>query len=197
MSAFTDLIHERHSVYEIGRNTEHTVEDVVEALRGVAGRFPSAGNSQTTRFVVVTGDKNDQVWDMLHEDQKVAMNPKMYEFFAPRFEQAKKGLGTVLMFESREKVENMGMSPDRNELYKENNHGIAAFGVWLLMTDLGLGTSLQHYNVGFKQGYDAKIRDFLGLPADYEMLAQMPFGSIEEPGKEKPSTDAAEHVLIA
>ena len=65
------------------------------------------------------------------------------------------------------------------------------------MTDLGLGTSLQHYNVGFKQGYDAKIRDFLGLPADYEMLAQMPFGSIEEPGKEKPSTDAAEHVLIA
>ena len=197
MATFADLIHKRRSVYEIGTNTEHTVDGVVEALRDIAGRLPSAGNSQTTRFVVVTGDKNDQVWDMLHEDQKVAMNPKMYEFFAPRFEQAKKGLGTVLMFESREKVENMGMSPDRNELYKENNHGIAAFGVWLLMTDLGLGTSLQHYNVGFKQGFDAKIRDFLGLPADYEMLAQMPFGSIEEPGKEKPSTDAAEHVLIA
>ncbi len=194
---FADLIHKRRSVYQIGTNTEHTVESVVEALRDVVGRLPSAGNSQTTRFVVVTGEKNDAVWDILHEDQKVAMGPKMYEIFAPRFDQAKKGLGTILMFESREKVESMGMSPDRNELYKENNHAIAALGAWLVLTDLGLGASLQHYNVGFKQGYDAKIREYLGLPDDYEMLAQMPFGSIEEPGRTKPTIAPEDLVFIA
>lgn len=196
-TTFADLVHARRSIYEIGTNTDVTVDDVAATLRNITGRLPSAVNSQSTRLVIVTGEKNDAVWDMVHEDQKTALSPDMYEIFAPRFEQAKKGLGTVLMFESRDAVESMGLSPDRNELYKENNHGIAAFGVWLALTELGLGASLQHFNIGYEQGYDAKIREYLELPTDFEMLAQMPFGSIEEPGAQKPSIAPEEHVFIA
>ncbi|VEI12981.1 nitroreductase family protein [Trueperella bialowiezensis] len=193
MTTLSDLIHARRSVYHIGTNTEHTAESVADALRGIITRLPSAMNSQTTRLVVVSGDNNTKVWDSIHSDQKGALSPDMYERFAPRFTQAKQGLGTVLLFESRTAVENMGLNPARSEIYKENNHAITALAVWLQLTELGLGTSLQHFNVGYESG----IRELLGLPDDFEMLAQMPFGSIETPGADKPALDPNERVILA
>lgn len=167
----------------------------VDALRDIAAKLPSAVNSQSTRWVVVSGEKNTALWDLIDETQKGVLPDEAYAFFSTVFQQAKNGVGTILLFESREAVTSMPVSPERAELYKENNHGIASFATWLLLTELGLGTSLQHFNVGYEQGYDKSVRELLGLSDDWEMLAQMPFGSIETPADDKPKMSAEDRVI--
>lgn len=180
MNTLSELMRARRSVYDIGTNTKHTAESVAEALRGVVG-----------------GEKNNQAWDLIHDAQKKALSADMYERFAPRMKAAQKGVGTVFLFESRDVVENMGLSPARAQVYKEHNHGIATLTAWLLLTEMGLGASLQHFNIGYEHGHDATVRELLGLPDDFEMMAQMPFGSIKTPGAKKPSIAADQQVIIA
>lgn len=196
MAELRDVIAQRQSVYEIGKNTDVTADGVAAMLREVVGSIPSAGNSQTTRWVVVSGEKNDKVWDIIDAAQREALPEKLYEMFSPRFSQAKQGLGTILMFASRDAVASMPTSPERSTLYKENNHGIAAYATWILLRDLNLGASLQHFNVGYEAGFDREIREYLGLPDDWELLAEMPFGSIEANGSEKDKLAPEERVLV-
>lgn len=196
MTEFVNLVNKRGSVYDIGKNSPYSAHDVADRIKEFSAKLPSAMNSQTTRFVLVEGEVNDKVWDMINKDQKTALSEDMYEMMAPRFDQAKKGLGTVLMFESRDAVEVLPTSPERSQLYKENHHGIAAYAVWLALREMDLGASLQHHNVGFDQGYDKQIRDYLDLPSDWEMLAQMPFGSIETEAEEKETMDVEDQVIL-
>lgn len=196
MTEFVDLVNKRGSVYDIGKKSPYRAEDVADRIKEFSSKLPSAMNSQTTRFVIIEGDTNDRVWDMINEDQEKALGPEMYSQMAPRFDQAKKGLGTVLMFESRDAVDGLPTNPERSHIYKENHHGIAAYAVWLALREMDLGASLQHHNVGFDKGYDREIREYLGLPSDWEMLAQMPFGSIETEAEEKESMDVEDQVIF-
>ncbi|MFY9262820.1 MAG: nitroreductase [Actinomycetaceae bacterium] len=195
MAGLLDVIKARRSFYQIGTNTDKNADDVVAALRAVISSVPSAVNSQSSRLVVVTGEKHVQLWNMIEETQRGALSKEMFKRFAPRFTLAKKGLGTILFFEERQAVEDMPLNESRQELYKHENHAFATYAAWLALQDLGLGASLQHYNIGYEQGFDKEIREFLDLPAGWEMLAQMPFGSIDAEADDKPRLDPTQRVI--
>lgn len=194
MNTLVELAQQRRSVYDIGTNTDVTAQDVYGKLAELAPELPSAFNAQTTRIVVVSGEAHLKVWDIIDATQQAGISAELYAGLAPRFARAKKGLGTVLLFEDRASVEAMPTSPQRRECYKENNHGIAVFAIGLILTELGLGASLQHHNIGYEQGFDKEIREYLELPADWELLAEMPFGSIEATPADKPKISVAEQV---
>lgn len=196
MSHLLDLMKERQSVYKIGKNSPVSLDQVKDQLTRLAQEAPSAFNSQTSRYVIISGQAHDLFWDTIHEVQKEVLSPEMYEIMSERFVNAKQGLGTVLLFEDRDQVDSMPTNKQRAHLYKENNHAMAALTVWLGLSELGLGASLQHHNIGYEEGFDQVIRDLLGLPDSYEMLAQMPFGSIEEPGANKDKIDPQVQVQV-
>ena len=194
MAEFHDLVNSRRTVYGLGSNTDVTAEKVTEVLSNMAPKLPSAMNIQSTRLVVISGEVNKKVWELIDATQQQVMSEEMYAKKAPVYAAAKKAPGTVLFWESRNDVNSMPTRPARAQAYKENNHAIAAYATWLALTELGLGASLQHVNVGYEQGSDKEIRELLDLPDDWEMLAQMPFGSIEAPAVVRPSKPADELV---
>ncbi len=196
MSEFVKLMQNRRSIYDVGTNTDVTAEDVAARLKEIAKEVPNAFGIQTTRYVVVSGEKNKELWTLLHDTQKNVLSEEMYERMKKQLVNGKNGLGTVLLFESREAVESMPANEVRQTLYKENNHGIAVAATWLALTEMGLGTNLQHFNVGYDKGFDKPIRELLGLPDDYEMLAQMYFGSIETPAGPKETMPVDEQVFL-
>jgi len=51
------------------------------------------------------------------------------------------------------------------------------FAIWTMLEDAGLGASLQHYN----PLVDADVRKAWNLPESWKLLAEMPFGSVENP----------------
>lgn len=195
MAELNQVLNDRRTNYALGNNTDITADDVAARLKEIAPILPSAMHSQTSRMVVVSGEHNTRVWEIIDEAQKTVMPEDMYSMMSGVFEAAKSAVGTVLFFESRDAVNALPIGEHRALTYKENNHAISAFSTWLTLTEMGLGASFQHLNVGYKQGFDKPIREELGLPDDFEMLAQMPFGSIEAPaGDRKPSVDADELV---
>lgn len=196
MSEFKDLIKKRRSVYEVGKDTDLSPEEIHEYIQEVVKEVPTAFNSQSTRVVIVTGAANEAVWDEIHRAQKEALDKDMYDFMAPRFENSKKALGTVLFFEDQEEVQKMPTNEVRANLYKEQNSAFAQYAVWLALTDLDLYATLQHFNIGYKENYDKSIREMLNLPDSFELNAEMPFGSKASEANKKAYMDVDEQTRL-
>lgn len=179
MSQFTDLVKARRTHYAIGNDTKLSKDEIVARIREVAREVPSASNSQTTRLVIVFGEENEKLWDHILDVQKDVMQGEMWDMMSGVMQGAKNAVGTILFFEDLDAVEKMPAQGDREEAYKQNNNANTQYAIWLALTELGLGGSLQHMNIGHEQGFDKSVLEMFNLPENYEMIAQMPFGSIE------------------
>ncbi len=196
MSPLSELVKNRRSQYAIGNNTDLTNEEIAERITQIVRDVPTASNSQTTRIAIVFGEENVKLWDHILDVQKDVMPEEMWGMMSGVMEGAKGGVGTILFFEDLDAVEKMPTSPARVEVYKQNNNANAQYATWLALTDLGLGGSLQHMNVGYEQGFDKSVKELLGLPERWEMQAQMPFGSIEGENEPKEYIADSERVVV-
>lgn len=194
---FKDLQKERRSIYALGQNTDLPQEDIVSQIREVAQEIPTAFNSQTSRHIVLFGEANQKFWQLIHDVQKDILDEDTWAMMGPIIEGSKDALGTVLFFEDLDAVKNgIPANEIRQKAYKENNSANAQYAIWLALTELGLGSSLQHFNVGYDEGYDGAVRELFDLPDSYELLAQMPFGSIEQEAGEKEYIDTEVQVQV-
>lgn len=196
MSSLSELVKNRRSQYAIGNNTDLTNEEIAERITQIVRDVPTASNSQTTRIAIVFGEENVKLWDHILDVQKDVMPEEMWGMMSGVMEGAKGGVGTIIFFEDLDAVEKMPTSPARVEVYKQNNNANAQYATWLALTDLGLGGSLQHMNVGYEQGFDKSVKELLGLPERWEMQAQMPFGSIEGENEPKEYIADSERVVV-
>lgn len=196
MSPLSELVKNRRSQYAIGNNTDLTNEEIAERITQIVRDVPTASNSQTTRIAIVFGEENVKLWDHILDVQKDVMPEEMWGMMSGVMEGAKGGVGTIIFFEDLNAVEKMPTSPARVEVYKQNNNANAQYATWLALTDLGLGGSLQHMNVGYEQGFDKSVKELLGLPERWEMQAQMPFGSIEGENEPKEYIADSERVVV-
>lgn len=197
MSTFAELLENRRSQYVIGANTDVTAEQVAEALKNVVPHVPTAFNSQSSRLVVASGENNAKLWDLIKDVQSKVLPEETFNYMAPIMDGARNAVGTVLFFEDRDAVENgIPANDERRYVYKNHASANAQFATWLTLTDLGLGATLQHFNIGYEQGFDRAIRELLDLPESWELVAEMPFGSIEAPAAEKEVITAEEQVIL-
>ncbi len=186
MSKFVELLEKRRSQYAIGANTDITAADVAATLRDVISHVPSAFNSQSSRVVVVSGENNEKLWDLIKEVQSQVLDEGTLNYMTPIMDGARTAVGTVLFFEDRDAVENgIPANDERRYVYKNHASANAQLTTWLAITELGLGGNLQHFNIGYEQGFDRAIRELLDLPESWELVAELPFGSIEAPAAAK------------
>lgn len=64
--------------------------------------------------------------------------------------------------------------------------------IWLALSEQNIGASLQHYNPLI----DNEVKMAFDLPEHWQLLAQMPFGSIELPADEKSFLPIEERLKI-
>lgn len=185
MSTFVELVKKRHSIYALGKNSNYSNEEIEKRIREVVREVPTAFNSQTTRIIVLFDEANTKFWDHIYNVQKNVLDGSKKEWMTGVVNGAKNGIGTVLFFEDLNAVKEMPTNEVRQEAYKQNNNANAQYAIWLALTEMDLGANLQHFNVGYEQGFDKGTKEIFGLPESYEMIAQMPFGSIEQEAKIK------------
>lgn len=196
MSTFVDLVEKRRSIYALGTDSEYSKKDIEKRIREVVKQVPSAFNSQTTRVVVLFDEANNKFWDHIYNVQKDILDGGMQDWMSGVVTGAKNGIGTVLFFEDLDAAKKMPTEGARTEAYKQNNNANAQYAVWLALAEMDLGASLQHFNVGYEQGFDKATREMFNLPETYEMIAQMPFGSIEQEAGEKEHIDTDVQVKV-
>ena len=181
----SSLYAERRSVYNLG-NRQILPETEISVIIADALKFcPSAFNSQSARVVVLYGDYYRKLWDIvLTELSKVVPEDKMPATIE-KIKTFSAGLGTVLFFEDASTVESL---QKKFPLYAENfpkwsleSNGMLQYMIWLALSEKNVGASLQHYNPLI----DDEVKLAFDLPGHWQLLAQMPFGSIERPADEK------------
>lgn len=195
MSNLLNLLGERHSEYVLGTNVNQSPAEITELVQNVLQSVPSAMNSQTSRAVVFTGDSHARLWEILETTQKEVLGD-MFANYQGIFQGAKTGFGTIVFFEDHDAIKaGIPANEERQNLYKEQHAAIAEYATWLALREIDLGASLQHFNIGYKEGFDKSIREEFNLPESWEMNAQMPFGSIEHPADKKEKINPSEQVL--
>ena len=88
----------------------------------------------------------------------------------------KAGYGTVVFFEDENVVKQLQTSyPTYSAafpIFSQHSSGMLQFIVWTALEQLGFGASLQHYS----PLVDAPLAKEWDIPANWKVVAQMPFG---------------------
>ena len=192
-SQFNSLAANRRSIYALGDNLSQTPEEIFDLVKQTIENSPTAFNSQTVRAVVLFGKSSDKVWEIVEDAlRKIAKSPDAFEQTKSKIDSFKAGYGTILYFTDTtivHQLENDYPSYAANFAnWAEQGLGGAQQAVWTALAEQGIGASLQHYNPLI----DDAIHQVFNLPADWQLRAEMPFGSIEAPAGEKAQLDDEE-----
>ncbi|MCC4372224.1 nitroreductase [Limosilactobacillus reuteri] len=190
---FNSLAANRRSIYALGDNLSQTPEEIFDLVKQTIKNSPTAFNSQTVRAVVLFGKSSDKVWEIVEDAlRKIAKSPDAFEKTKAKIDSFKAGYGTILYFTDTaivHQLENDYPSYAANFAnWAEQGLGGAQQAVWTALAEQGIGASLQHYNPLI----DDAIHQTFNLPADWQLRAEMPFGSIEAPAGEKAHLDDEE-----
>ncbi|MFD1672231.1 nitroreductase family protein [Agrilactobacillus yilanensis] len=185
-SQYLDLIRNRRTIYALGKNISQTPDEIVTLVEQAVEHAPSAFNNQTSRVVFLFNEHHDKLWDLTADRlHTVVPDEKAFENTKNKLMSFKAGFGTILYFTDTEIVKNF---ENQFPLYAENfadwaeqNQGSTQFNVWTTLANENIGASLQHYNPLI----DTAVKQAFNIPDQWQLRAEMPFGSIENPAGDK------------
>lgn len=188
--SITESLKMRRSYYQINKALPVEQTKVIELIQTITEFVPDSFNMKSSRIAVVLGQKQNILWDKIHE---------VFAGKVPRekIDSFQAGAGTILYFYDKNIVESLQKQyPQYAEnfpVWASQSSGMLQLSIWAGLRDLGVGASLQHYNPII----DDMVRQLLHLPDSYLLLAQMPFGGIvtEPAPKEKESISNRVHVF--
>lgn len=176
MKDFFAAVKDRRTYYGISKASPVSDDRIKEIVRFAVKHVPSAFNSQSGRAVLLLGKSSDEFWSMVKESlRKIVPADK----FAPTEEKIDgfgSGYGTVLFFEDSGPVKNL---QDQFPTYaahfpvwSDHSSGMLQYIVWAGLESEGFGASLQHYAPVVEED----VRKKWDIPAEWRLIAQMPFG---------------------
>ncbi|WP_195430000.1 nitroreductase family protein [Clostridium sp. D46t1_190503_E9] len=193
---FYDAIKERRSIYSISKESPVSDERIKEVIEDAVKHVPSSFNSQSSRVVVLFGEKHDKLWDITMEALRKIVPEENFSSTEQKINSFKAGHGTVLYFEDFSVVESL---QKQFELYKDNfpvwaeqTSGMLQFAIWTALSIEGLGATLQHYT----ELIEDEVKREFKIPNNWKMIGQMPFGKGTAPAGEKEFSPIENRVKI-
>ncbi|KAH8704170.1 Nitroreductase-like protein [Talaromyces proteolyticus] len=192
----------RRSFYHLGKNAPVPDSEVVDLVKQAILNIPSSFNTQSTRIVVALHGDHDKVWDIAVDALKglVATGAVPQDVFdtqtKPKLDAFKAAYGTILFYEDPAHVkpfaEKFPAFGDKFAPWAEHSNAMHQWFLWAGLETLGFGANLQHYNPLI----DAELSKTFAVPSEWELKAQLVFGSIESPAAEKQFKPVDERVKI-
>lgn len=188
--AIIDALKNRRSVYQLGKNLPVSEDELISFVKQATELVPDAFNMKSARVVIALGAKQDELWD------------KAYDAFGgqvPRekMDGFKAAAGTILYFIDEDVVkslqEQFALYADNFPVWANQANGMLQLAVWSGLREMGVGANLQHYNPII----DGAVKDLFDVSANWKLVGQMPFGSIEAEPDAKPAEDIDVRVKVA
>ncbi len=188
-TSFIELIKNRRSIYAIGNNLSQSNDEIEKLIQEAIRHSPSAFNSQSSRAVILFGQSHHKFWNTVLEVLKSIVPAEAVSGTEQKIQSFAAGAGTVLFYEDQNVVKGLQQQfaayADNFPIWSEHSTAIAQFAVWNILTEQGIGASLQHYNPII----DEKINVLFNIPSEWKLRAQLVFGSIEAKAGEKTFID--------
>ena len=167
----------RRSRYELENRSPISSAAIETLVQDALTLTPSAFHSQSARAVLLFGDRHQRLWDIVRETLRARVPAEKFASTDAKINGFATGFGTILFLEDQDTVAGLQKSfPSYAEnfpLWSQQSSGMLQYAIWVRLADQGLGASLQHYNPLI----DDQITKEFGLPAQWKLLAQMPFGT--------------------
>lgn len=186
MGEYFDAMKNRRSFYAIEKASPVPDGRIRELVGAAVLHTPTAFNMQSGRAVLLLGDQHDRLWAIVMETLRAIVPAQRFGGTERKIGSFAAGYGTVLYFDdtavtSRFAAENPTYS-ENFPVWAQQSNGMLQFNVWCLLEEAGFGASLQHYNPLI----DDEVRRTWALPADWRLIAQMPFGRpTSQPGEKE------------
>ena len=184
---FLKDLQKRRSYYHINRNIPASKEEIISVILKITEATPDAFDMKSARAVIVLGSGQDVLWNAVYD----AFGGKLAREKTNSF---KNGFGTVLYFIDEDVISALQRQYPGCDFPKWANqaNGMLQSNIWTALRQLGVGASLQHYNPVI----DSTVKKMFDLPDRWTLIAQMPFGGIDEEPEPKQSEDISRRVLI-
>lgn len=197
MSFIEDLA-KRRSIYHLGKNVQLSKQEIQNIIEACLNQTPSAFNMPTTHLILAFGDKHEQIWSLTKAclQQRMKRKQETFELASQNIDKISSGIGTILFYEDfsmiKELRETYAMYADSFEQWSQQASGMLQANIWTALANANIGASLQHYNPII----DQKLKELFKIPDDWKLVAQMPFGSIEEKVQAKYIEPAAQRLTV-
>ena len=180
------LAEQRRSIYALGNQLPVSNEEVVKLVEHAILHTPSSFNSQSTRIIVLFGNEHHKLWQLTEDTLRAIVdNDEQFASTKQKIDSFKAGAGTVLFFEDHKAIralqENAPLYADKFPIWAQHTNAMHQYVVWTALASVGVGASLQHYNPII----DNKVAEAWDVDKDWELIAQMVFGAIEQPAGDK------------
>lgn len=174
----------RRSYYALGNKAITPDERIEEVVGEAVKHVPSSFNSQSARVVILLGEQHERLWDITMSELKKIVPPENFQPTEEKINGAfRSGYGSILFFEDMDVIDGLQQKfpsyRDNFPLWSYQSSGMLQFAVWTALELDGWGASLQHYNPVI----DDSVKAAWNIPAQWKLIAQMPFGNpVAEPG---------------
>ena len=180
------LAEQRRSIYALGNQLPVSNEEVVKLVEHAILHTPSSFNSQSTRVIILFGEEHQKLWQIAEDTLRAIVNDdEQFASTKQKMDSFKAGAGTVLFFEDRKVVksmqDNVPLYADKFPVYAQHTNAMHQYAVWTALASIDIGASLQHYSPII----DDKVAETWDVDKDWELVAQLVFGAIEQPAGDK------------
>ena len=182
-----DDLKQRRTYYNLNKTLPVSKSEVKRVVEEITELVPDAFNMKSARVIVVTDNKQDELWDRIYDT---------FEGKVPRdkIDGFKAAAGTILYFYDTEVVETLQkqfpLYADNFPVWANQANGMLQINIWTGLRELGIGANLQHYNPVI----DSLVQEMFTVPKSWKLLAQMPFGGIVSEPEPKVKENIEERV---
>jgi len=195
-TAFFETLKNRRTIYALKKESTISDKKIQEIVEQAVLHAPSSFNSQSTRVVLLLKEEHNKLWNIAKEVLKGIVPADQYASTEQRLNGFQAGYGTVLFFEDRKAVQVMqdkfAIYADRFPPWASQSDAMSQLVVWTALEAEGLGANLQHYNPLI----DAKVAAEWNIPVEWELNAQLVFGTPAAPAGEKTFQPIEERVKV-
>ena len=194
---FQEAMAHRRSYYALKNESPITDNEIIDIVHSAVKHVPSAFNRQSTRVVVLLHDKHQRVWEITKDVLREIVSAEAFGNTKNKIDSSfQSGYGTLLFYEDQRPVkalqEQFPRYADNFPIWSQHTNAMHQFAIWTMLEDAGFGVSVQHYNPLI----DELVTKEFNIPAEWTLIAQMPFGApAGEPG-EKDYQPLSDRVLV-
>ncbi|OAX80531.1 hypothetical protein ACJ72_05132 [Emergomyces africanus] len=202
-AALLELAKARRSVYKLSAKSPIPDSEIQEIVNSAVLHVPSSFNTQSTRLVLLLHEEHTKLWDMAIKTFKEGLvasgtiSKDMWETQTkPKLEGFRAAYGTILFFEDPAHIaplaEKFPMYGDRFAPWAQHTNAMHQYYLWLALRSVGLSANLQHYSPLI----DDAVAKTWSIPAEWELVAQMVFGTGTDEPMEKTFKPLEERVKV-
>lgn len=182
---FLSVVENRRSHYALSEESPVSDEQIQNIIETAIKHAPSAFNSQSSRVVLLKGEEHKKLWKIIMDVLREVVPAESFNTTEAKINSFAAAYGSILFFEDQDTVKslqkNFPLYSQSFPLWSEHHAGILQYIIWTALEEIGLGANLQHYNPLI----DNKVREKWKLPQSWKLIAQMPFGKINDEPDQK------------